>query len=129
MARLPIPKDLPFFRDDPNDWPLFYSAYVNSTTACGYTDVEHLARLQRALQGMALEVVERRLLLPACAPQVMNTLYILTRRPPPRADRLDLFWDASKECLRVHLETAAHLCNLTLLQKLFAMLPIQQHLN
>ncbi|XP_065094863.1 uncharacterized protein LOC135715579 [Ochlerotatus camptorhynchus] len=46
-----MPKDLPPFRGDPEDWPLFYSAYLNSTTACGYTDVENLARIQRALQA------------------------------------------------------------------------------
>lgn len=39
MARQVMPKDLPLFRGDPEDWPLFNSAYVNSTAACGYSDV------------------------------------------------------------------------------------------
>lgn len=68
MARQVMPKDLPPFRGDPEDWPLFYSAYVNTTTACGYSDVENLARLQKALTGRAFDAVRSRLLLPACVP-------------------------------------------------------------
>ncbi|XP_062701238.1 uncharacterized protein LOC134285126 [Aedes albopictus] len=149
MARQVMPKDLPSFRGDPEDWPLFYSAYVNSTTACGYSDFENLARLQKALQGRALEVVKSRLLLPACVPQVVNTLYMLFGRPeliiqtllnkirevpPPRADRLDtlISFGMAVQNLCDHLEAAgqlAHLCNPTLLQELVEKLPAQQRLD
>ncbi|XP_062698830.1 uncharacterized protein LOC134284218 [Aedes albopictus] len=149
LARQVMPKDLPPFRGDPEDWPLFYSAYVNSTTACGYSDVENLARLQKALQGRAFDAVKSRLLLPACVPQVLNTLYMLFGRPElkiqtllnkirevpaPRSDRLDtlISFGMAVQNLCDHLEAAgqiAHLCNPTLLQELVEKFPAQQRLD
>uniref|UniRef100_A0A182IQ90 Uncharacterized protein n=1 Tax=Anopheles atroparvus TaxID=41427 RepID=A0A182IQ90_ANOAO len=66
LARQVMPKDLPTFRGDPEDWPFFYCTFVNTTEACEYGDAENLARLQRALQGKAYEAVKSRLLLPGC---------------------------------------------------------------
>ncbi|XP_062699124.1 uncharacterized protein LOC115261638 [Aedes albopictus] len=149
LARQVMPKDLPPFRGDPEDWPLFYSAYVNSTTACGYSDVENLARLQKALQGRAFDAVKSRLLLPACVPQVLNTLYMLFGRPEliiqtmlnkirevpaPRSDRLDtlISFGMAVQNLCDHLEAAgqiAHMCNPTLLQELVEKIPAQQRLD
>ncbi|XP_062711590.1 uncharacterized protein LOC134289586 [Aedes albopictus] len=149
MARQVMPKDLPPFRGDPEDWPLFYSAYVNSTTACGYSDVENLARLQKALQGKAFDAVKSRLLLPACVPQVLSTLYMLYGRPEliiqtllnkvreapaPKSDKLDtlISFGMTVQNLVDHLEAAgqtAHMCNPTLLQELVEKIPAHLRLN
>ncbi|XP_062701620.1 uncharacterized protein LOC109433489 [Aedes albopictus] len=80
-ARQVIPKELPAFAGDPQDWPLFFSSFNNSTEACGYNDAENLARLQRCLRGHALESVRSRLLIPESVPYVMSTLARLYGRP------------------------------------------------
>ncbi|XP_062704773.1 uncharacterized protein LOC134287084 [Aedes albopictus] len=149
MARQVMPKDLPSFRGDPEDWPLFYSAYVNSTMACGYSDVENLARLQKALQGKAYDAVKSRLLLPACVPQVMSTLHMLYGRPEliiqsllnkvreapaPKPDKLDtlISFGMTVQNLVDHLEAAgqtAHMCNPILLQELVEKIPTHLRLD
>ncbi|XP_053691136.1 uncharacterized protein LOC128739665 [Sabethes cyaneus] len=73
-ARQVIPRELPSFSGDPEDWPLFCSAFYNSTAACGYTDAENLCRLQKCLKGNALTEVKSRLLLPESVPYIMETL-------------------------------------------------------
>ncbi|XP_062710822.1 uncharacterized protein LOC134288907 [Aedes albopictus] len=80
-ARQVMPRELPTFAGDPQDWPLFSSSFYNSTAACGFTDVENLARLQRCLKGHALDSVKSRLLLPQSVPHVMETLRMLYGRP------------------------------------------------
>lgn len=45
-ARQVIPKELPNFDGNPEDWPLFISNYKTSTELAGYTDGENLMRLQ-----------------------------------------------------------------------------------
>ncbi|XP_065073508.1 uncharacterized protein LOC135697661 [Ochlerotatus camptorhynchus] len=80
-ARQVIPRELPVFTGDPQDWPLFFSSFRNSTEACGYNDAENLARLQRCLRGHALESVRSRLLIPESVPHVMTTLQRLYGRP------------------------------------------------
>ncbi|XP_062704460.1 mucin-17-like [Aedes albopictus] len=149
LARQVMPRDLPPFRGDPEDWPLFFSAYTNSTAACGYSNVENLARLQRALQGKAFEAVKSRLLLPACVPHVMSTLYMLYGRPEliiqtlldkvretpaPRADRLEtlITFGMAVQNLCDHIEATgqmAHMCNPVLLRELVDKIPAQLRLN
>ncbi|XP_062710516.1 uncharacterized protein LOC134288741 [Aedes albopictus] len=80
-ARQVMPRDLPTFAGDPEDWPIFYSSFRNTTEVCGYSDAENLARLQRCLRGSALDAVRSRLLLPASVPFVMETLRKLYGRP------------------------------------------------
>ncbi|XP_055633544.1 uncharacterized protein LOC129773906 [Toxorhynchites rutilus septentrionalis] len=80
-ARQVMPRELPNFSGDPQDWPLFYSSFCNSTEACGYTDSENLARLQRCLKGSALEAVRSRLLMPQSVPFVIDILRRLYGRP------------------------------------------------
>ncbi|XP_055622973.1 uncharacterized protein LOC129766466 [Toxorhynchites rutilus septentrionalis] len=102
-ARQVMPKELPKFTGEPQDWPMFISSFINSTEVCGYTDAENLARLQRSLGGNALEAVRSRLLLPASVPYVLETLRKLYGRPeilintllkrvrsvtPPKSDNL-----------------------------------------
>lgn len=61
-TRQAIPKDLPGFSGDPVEWPTFISMYENSTSAAGFTDIENMLRLQKALKGKALDLVSDKLL-------------------------------------------------------------------
>ncbi|XP_038116718.1 uncharacterized protein LOC119768950 [Culex quinquefasciatus] len=149
LARQIMPKELPKFYGNPEDWPLFLAAFTNSTDACGYTNVENMARLQHAIQGRALEQVKGRLLYPTLVPQVMSTLYMLYGRPeliiqtlldkvrecpPPKAEKLEtlITFAMAVQNLCDHIIAAgqvAHLCNPVLLRELVDKLPAQQRLN
>ncbi|XP_058817021.1 uncharacterized protein LOC131680319 [Topomyia yanbarensis] len=142
-ARQVLSKKLPVFSGKSEEWPLFYSSFVNSTEACGFTEVENLIRLQECLKGPALESVRSRLLLPAGVPQVIATLRMLYGRPeqliyslqqkvrrtdPPRADKLDTFipFGMAVQELCDHLEAADskdHLVNPSLIQEMVDKLP------
>ncbi|XP_062698792.1 uncharacterized protein LOC134290273 [Aedes albopictus] len=148
-ARHVMAKELPTFSGNPEDWPLFISAYANSTQACGFTDAENLARLQRCLKGHALDSVRSRLLLPAGVPHVLATLETLYGRPellihallqkirgvpPPKQDRLDTLigFGMAVQNLSDHLEAGrheAHLNNPMLLFELVEKLPAQMKLD
>ncbi|XP_068154970.1 uncharacterized protein [Drosophila tropicalis] len=54
-ARQAIPKELPTFDGNPQNWPLFYSSFQTSTEIAGYTNAENLMRLQASLKGKAHE--------------------------------------------------------------------------
>ncbi|XP_073821452.1 uncharacterized protein [Musca autumnalis] len=49
-ARHSIPRDLPHFHGDPEEWPLFISSFENSTAVAGYSHAENLIRLQSCLK-------------------------------------------------------------------------------
>lgn len=71
--------------------------------ACGFTDDETLLRLQKCLQSKTLEAVCSRLLHPAQPPRIVstmqmlfgkpeiiiNSLLLIGREPPLRADKLE----------------------------------------
>ncbi|XP_065085343.1 uncharacterized protein LOC135707451 [Ochlerotatus camptorhynchus] len=56
-ARQVLSKRLPMFSGRIEEWPLFYSSFINSTEACGFSHVENLVRLRECLKGQALEIV------------------------------------------------------------------------
>ncbi|XP_062704082.1 uncharacterized protein LOC134286483 [Aedes albopictus] len=142
-ARQVLPRDLPEFSGDPEEWPIFYSSFHNSTTACGFNNVENLARLQRCLKGNALKSVRYYLLSPDSVPNVLETLRTLYGRPEiiinkliqnvretpaPKPEKLDSLIDfgISIRNLVQHLIAAgqqAHLSNPALLQELVEKLP------
>ncbi|XP_062550942.1 uncharacterized protein LOC134215820 [Armigeres subalbatus] len=142
-ARQVLPRDLQPFHGDPAEWPLFISSYTNSTIACGFNNVENLARLQRCLKGAAYESVKSRLLLPESVPQVLQTLQLLYGRPEllihvlldkvrsvptPKPERLDTLieFGLAVQSLCDHLVAAkqeAHLSNPSLLMELVEKLP------
>ncbi|XP_055633605.1 uncharacterized protein LOC129773952 [Toxorhynchites rutilus septentrionalis] len=142
-ARQVMPRDLPEFTGDPEEWPIFFSSFSNSTAACGFSNVENLARLQRCLKGSALKSVRYYLLSPDSVPEVINTLRTLYGRPEiiinkliqtvretpaPKSERLDSLIDfgMSVRNLTQHLIAAgqqAHLVNPALLQELVEKLP------
>ncbi|XP_053699015.1 uncharacterized protein LOC128745985 [Sabethes cyaneus] len=80
-ARQAVSKDLPDFSGNPEDWPLFFSVFSNSTHMCGFTNEENMLRLRKCLKGRALEAVKCRLLHPSNVGGVMSTLRMLYGRP------------------------------------------------
>ncbi|XP_017471852.1 PREDICTED: uncharacterized protein LOC108363101 [Rhagoletis zephyria] len=56
--------DLPQFSGQPEDWPIFYTAYVESTSAYGYSHFENNQRLYKCLKGEARDVVKSFLIHP-----------------------------------------------------------------
>ncbi|XP_062716009.1 uncharacterized protein LOC134291803 [Aedes albopictus] len=142
-ARQVMPMDLPEFTGDPEDWPVFFSQYKNSTLACGYSNAENLVRLQRCIKGKALEYVRSRLLLPELVPKVIKTMEMLYGRPtviisslinkirliqPPDMDHLETIIDFGMAIQNLYdhliaMNQTDHLRNPTLLQELEAKLP------
>ncbi|XP_065365528.1 uncharacterized protein LOC135958553 [Calliphora vicina] len=100
-ARQVIPKELPNFDGNHEDWPLFISNYKNSTEIAGYTDGENLMRLQSCLRDRAKELVKSKFLIPSMVSEIIQTLemcfpeHILdsmiekATKIPPLKDRLD----------------------------------------
>jgi len=80
-ARQAIPRELPAFDANPQAWPLFYSSFKTSTEIAGYTNAENLMRLQSSLRGMARELVQSKLLIPAMVPEIIQTLQMCFGRP------------------------------------------------
>ncbi len=87
-ARHAMPKNLPKFSGIPMDWPIFISAYENSTSTCGYSDNENLGRLRDCLQGDAYDAVYSMLLHPSSVPEIIDTLRMLFGRPEFVAESL-----------------------------------------
>lgn len=122
---------------------MFFSAFQNSTVACGYSDAENLARLQRCLDGTAMAAVKSRLLLPASVPYIISTLQRLFGRPEilihsllnklrdvpaPKAENLRsvIEFGLAVQDLVDHMQLARlneHLCNPMLLHELVEKLP------
>ncbi|XP_058443807.1 uncharacterized protein LOC131425723 [Malaya genurostris] len=148
-ARQFLSKKLPVFSGKLEEWPMFISSYETSTKACGFSDLENLARLQECLKGEALEAVRSRLLLPKAVPKIIETLRMLFGRPEkllnmllvkvrstasPKADRLSSFisFGIIVQQLADHLEATdltAHLVNPMLIQELTDKLPAATQLQ
>lgn len=75
------PRDLPKFTGNPEDWPIFISAFKVSTQQLKMSPYDNLLRLQKALGGTALEMVKCLLYLPENVDEVINTLRELFGRP------------------------------------------------
>lgn len=142
-ARQFLSRKLPVFSGRPDEWPIFISSFNTTTKACGFSNLENLARLQESLRGPAREAVCTRMLLPGSVPQIIDTLRMLYRRPeqllntllvkvrkaePPRSDRLGSFisFGMVVQQLCDHLEATElndHLVNPLLIQELVGKLP------
>lgn len=81
VARQTISRELPMFNGDPKEWPIFFSAFEQSSRIAGYSDEENLVRLQKSLQGKAREAVRNCLMLPDMVPDIMRTLKMYFGRP------------------------------------------------
>lgn len=142
-ARQAISKDLPNFSGNPEDWPMFFSSYTNSTAMCGFTDAENAARLQKSLTGKAYDAVKSRLLHPSNVKGVIATLRMrfgqpeaivhsliakITALPTLREDKLETIMDFAVEvqnfCAVVDAcELEEHMYNVSLLHQLVCKLP------
>ncbi|XP_062557436.1 uncharacterized protein LOC134222310 [Armigeres subalbatus] len=142
-ARQAVSKHLPTFKGEPEIWPLFISSFEYTTQACGFSNIDNLKRLQDSLQGVALEAVRSRLVLPDSVPDVIRDLRNLFGKPEkllktlmvkvrsasaPRIDRLESFihFGITVKQLCDHLEAAQlkdHLNNPMLVQELVEKLP------
>ncbi|XP_068140001.1 uncharacterized protein [Drosophila tropicalis] len=136
-ARQSMPRELPVFKGDPREWPLFISTYETSTRIGGYSNEENAMRLQRCLKGRALEAVRDSLLFPEMLPSVISTLRIYFGRPehiikllmenvrnlPPPKGKLEplieFAFAVKNMCATIRASKLdAHLNNPTLLQEL-----------
>ncbi|XP_036347872.1 uncharacterized protein LOC118757252, partial [Rhagoletis pomonella] len=147
-ARQAIPKQLPTFNGDPDEWPLFISSFENSTTVAGYTEAENLIRLQASLKGKAREMVKSKLFMPSMVPEIIKTLKMCFGRPeyileravnrarglPPVKDKLEALIEFAL-CVRNICTTMEgcqmymHLHNPLLVKELVDKLPNNQKLS
>lgn len=81
QARHSLPKELPSFFGQPEEWPLFSSTFEWSTKICGFTEAENLIRLQKSLTGDALQKVQHILVHPSNVNWVMSILQLLYGQP------------------------------------------------
>nr|XP_029734520.1 uncharacterized protein LOC109412472 [Aedes albopictus] len=45
-ARQVVPRELPKFSGNPEEWPMFVSTYEDTSAMCGYTDAENMTKLK-----------------------------------------------------------------------------------
>ncbi|GBP02981.1 hypothetical protein EVAR_69129_1 [Eumeta japonica] len=147
-ARQAIPRDLPNFHGDPEEWPLFVSSFENSTSVAGYSHAENLIRLQNCLKGRAKELVKSKLMLPTMVPEIIQTLRMYFGRPehilerviekarqlPPPKDRLESMIDFALAVKNIYstMETCkmeSHMNNPMLVKEFVGKLSSQYKLN
>ncbi|XP_058816892.1 uncharacterized protein LOC131680190 [Topomyia yanbarensis] len=142
-ARHAVSKELPVYSGNPEEWPLFFATFENTTRLCGYSPEENMTRLQRCLKGKALEAVRCQLLHPSNLGKVISTLKMLYGRPEiivyslmqkinqlpsPRADKLNSIVEFALAVRNMVATVQAcnleeHLYNISLLQSLVDRLP------
>lgn len=147
-ARQVIPKDLPHFDGNPEDWPLFISNFKTSTQIAGYSDGENLMRLQSCLRGRAKELVKCKLLVPSMVNEIIQTLEMCFGRPEhildnmiekvvkinPLKDKLDSLIEYALVVRNIcstmeACDMTAHLSNPMLVKTLVDKLPNSQKLS
>lgn len=77
----PKPFELPRFSGSASQWPIFISAYRQSTAALGYSALQNIFRLQRCLEGDAKLAVESLLMSPDNLEDLIETLELRFGRP------------------------------------------------
>ncbi|XP_044570182.1 uncharacterized protein LOC123257019 [Drosophila ananassae] len=73
--------ELPTFGGKPEDWPIFYCAFTETTQAYGCTDLENNQRLLKALKDDARETVKSLLIHPSNANAAVEQLRFRYGRP------------------------------------------------
>ncbi|XP_058817070.1 uncharacterized protein LOC131680369 [Topomyia yanbarensis] len=64
-ARHAVPKDLPEFSGQAEEWPLFLAMFNSSTQMCGFSNEENMLQPRKCLRGEALNRVRCELLHPS----------------------------------------------------------------
>ena len=78
MART-LSKDLPTFSGNAEEWPIFSTMLRTTTEQCGFSNVENMLRLQKALKGRARDLV-------------LPLLTVAENTPPGDTDIGETFW-------------------------------------
>ncbi|XP_017485502.1 PREDICTED: uncharacterized protein LOC108374055 [Rhagoletis zephyria] len=73
--------DLPEFSGQPEDWPVFHTAYTESTIAYNYSNFENNQRLNKCLKGSARESVKSLLIHPNNVGAIVEQLRVRFGRP------------------------------------------------
>ncbi|KAL7743862.1 hypothetical protein ACLKA6_000266 [Drosophila palustris] len=73
--------DLPEFAGNPEDWPVFFTMFSESSAAYRYSDLENMLRLQKSLKGAAKDEVKGLLIHPVNVSQIMDRLKFRFGRP------------------------------------------------
>ncbi|XP_073819921.1 uncharacterized protein [Musca autumnalis] len=152
VSTITIPRkiqDLPEFSGDPEDWPLFYTAFSQSTAAYGYTNLENNQRLHKCLKGEAREVVKSLLIHPDNVDDIIEQLRFRFGRPEqlihsqlrqarylPHISENNLIklvpFSTKVKNLAVFLQSVnaqQHIANPTLLEELVSKLPMSKKLE
>jgi hypothetical protein len=66
--------DLPEFRGEPEEWPVFYSQFVSTTIEGDFSPSQNMTRLRKCLKGEARNAVLGSLALPENVDEVINLL-------------------------------------------------------
>ncbi|XP_067644996.1 uncharacterized protein [Eurosta solidaginis] len=134
---------LPEFDGNPEDWPLFYSSFADTTREFNYSDRQNLMRLQKALKGDAKRAVTSLLIFPENVPNILEELRFNFGRPElliraqlrkvqsfPNIteDRMEQVLDLSNQVRNItaffkSARCEQHLVNPTLLEHLISKLP------
>ncbi|XP_058977373.1 uncharacterized protein LOC131802044 [Musca domestica] len=112
-------QDLPEFSGDPDDWPLFYTAFNQSTAAYGYTNLENNQRLHKF--GRPEQLIHSQLRQARELPQISEN----------NLGKLVPFSTKVKN-LAVFLQSVNgqnHIANPTLLEELVSKLPMSKKLE
>ncbi|CAG7732184.1 unnamed protein product [Allacma fusca] len=80
LARQTIPKHLPDFSGQCEEWPMFVTQFNRTTQLLGLSNDENLMRLQKSLKGKAKEMVLPILGIPENVPRIMENLEIMFGR-------------------------------------------------
>lgn len=142
-ARQAISKELPAFSGKPDEWPIFFSAFSNTTAMCGFTDGENTTRLQKCLTGKAYDSVKSLLMHPSNVKRVIATLRMrfgqpeaivqslierINTLPTLREDKLETIMDFAVEVQNFCSIVDAcgleeHMYNVAMLHQLVSKLP------
>ncbi|XP_049316979.1 uncharacterized protein LOC125779750 [Bactrocera dorsalis] len=143
-------QELPDFCGKPEDWPIFYTAYIESTAIYGYSNYENNQRLLKCLKGYAREAVKSLLIHPDNVGNIIDLLKFRFGRPEqlirsqlrqvkeiaPISENamMKIIPFATKVCnICVFLQSAhggeLHLSNPTLLDELVSKLPLSKRVE
>ncbi|XP_055712553.1 uncharacterized protein LOC129807361 [Phlebotomus papatasi] len=74
IARQAVAKELPDFNGDPEEWPLFYAMFQQSSKDGDFTAIENTMRLAKALKGDARDRVKTLIATAAAPEDIINVL-------------------------------------------------------
>ncbi|XP_062565705.1 uncharacterized protein LOC134227988 [Armigeres subalbatus] len=148
-ARQVVPRELPKFSGNPEEWPMFLSTYEDTTAMCGYTEAENMIRLRNCLKGDAFNAVRSFLMRPETVGRAISALKLRFGRPETiieylkekiismptiKPDAMDKLVDYALEVQNLCATVKAcggkeYMCDATLLKEFVQKLPPQIKLD